>query len=104
LFEDFANKSPKHALAPNALFWQGKAYSAKKQFGLAARSHLRGYDRYRESGKAEDNLVGLADALVAVGRQAQACEALSEFQAVFKTPSAANRTKVEALRKAGKCS
>jgi TolA-binding protein len=103
MFEDFANKNAKHALAPNALFWQGRAYSAKKQFGLAARSHLRGYDRYREASKAEDNLVGLADALVAVGRQAQACEALSEFTAVFKAPSAGNRTKTEALRKAAKC-
>jgi TolA-binding protein len=104
MFEDFASRNPKHPLASNALFWQGKAYSAKKQFGLAARSHLRGYDRYREAGKAEDNLLGLADALVAVGRQTQACEALAEFQAVFKTPSSANRAKVDVLRKTAKCS
>ncbi len=104
MFEDFANKSPKHPLASNALFWQGKAYSAKKQFGLAARSHLRGYDRYRDAAKAEDNLLGLADALVAVGRQSQACEALAEFQAVFKTATPANRSKADALRKTAKCS
>jgi TolA-binding protein len=104
LFEDFANKSPKHPLASNALFWQGRAYSAKKQFGLAARSHLRGYDRYRDAAKAEDNLLGLADALVAVGRQSQACEALAEFQAVFKTATPANRSKADALRKTAKCS
>jgi TolA-binding protein len=103
MFEDFANKSPKHPLASNALFWQGKAYSAKKQFGLAARSHLRGYDRYRDAGKAEDNLLGLADALVSVGRQAQACEALAEFQAVFKTAGPANRAKADTLRKTAKC-
>jgi TolA-binding protein len=103
MFEDFANKSPKHPLASNALFWQGKAYSAKKQYGLAARSHLRGYDRYREASKAEDNLLGLADALVAVGRQAQACEALAEFQAVFKTAGSANRAKADGLRKTAKC-
>jgi TolA-binding protein len=104
MFEDFANKSPKHPLASNALFWQGRAYSAKKQFGLAARSHLRGYDRYRDASKAEDNLLGLADALVAVGRQAQACEALAEFQAVFKAATPANRSKADTLRKAAKCS
>jgi TolA-binding protein len=104
MFEDFANKSPKHPLASNALFWQGRAYSAKKQFGLAARSHLRGYDRYREAAKAEDNLLGLADALVAVGRQSQACEALAEFQAVFKTATSANRSKADTLRKTAKCS
>ncbi len=104
MFEDFVNKNPKHPLASNALFWQGKAYNAKKQFGLAARSHLRGYDRYREADKAEDNLLGLADSLVAVGRSQQACEALSEHQAVYKTASASNRSKADALRKSAKCS
>ncbi len=104
MFEDFANKNPKHPLASNALFWQGRAYSAKKQYGLAARSHLRGYDRYRDATKAEDNLLGLAEALVAVGRQSQACEALAEFQAVFKTATSANRTKADILRKSAKCS
>jgi tol-pal system protein YbgF len=103
MFEDFVNKNPKHPLASNALFWQGKAYNAKKQFGLAARSHLRGYDRYRDADKAEDNLLGLAESLVAVGRSQQACEALSEHQAVYKTASAASRAKAEGLRKAAKC-
>jgi tol-pal system protein YbgF len=103
MFETFVNRNPKHPLASNALFWQGKAYSAKQQHGLAARSYLRGYDRYREGSKAEDNLLGLAESLVAVGRREQACEALGEFQAVFKTPAAANRAKAETLRRNAKC-
>jgi TolA-binding protein len=103
MFEDFVTKNPKHALASNALFWQGKAYHAKKQFGLAARSHLRGYDRYREADKAEVNLLGLAESLVAVGRSQQACEAISEHQAVYKTASAASRAKADSLRKTAKC-
>ena len=103
MFEEFVSKNPKHALASNALFWQGKSYAAKKQYGLAARSYLRGYGRYRDSDKAEENLIGLAESLSAIDRREQACQALSEHQAVYKNATAANKAKVEALRKASRC-
>jgi tol-pal system protein YbgF len=93
-----------HALAPNAQYWLGRTYVNKKLFAQAARTFLEGYQRFPKSEKAPDSLLGLGEALTAIGKPQDACSAFNELTAVYPEAKPDIKAKAEAGRVKAKCS
>jgi tol-pal system protein YbgF len=100
---EWLSRNDKHPLASNAQFWLGRTHMAQREFGKAARSYLEGYNKYPKGERAADSLLGLGDALVALGKPQDACAAYNEMQAVFPDMRAELRPRLAAARTKAKC-
>lgn len=72
-FENFLTTHPKHEWAGNAQYWLGETYYAREDFSNAAKSFAKGYQLYRTSPKAADNLLKLGLSLQSLGAKEDAC-------------------------------
>src|SRR3546814_2032630 len=55
----FVEKHPDHDLAANGLYWLGETYYVQGNYAEAARTFLKGFQRFPDSNKAPDNLFKL---------------------------------------------
>lgn len=78
-FEAFLARNPGHALAPNAQYWLGESYYARKEYEKAARTFAEAYQKYPKSSKTPDNLLKLAMSLAAMGNKKDACVAFAQL-------------------------
>jgi TolA-binding protein len=78
-FDAFMADYPASPLGGEALYRLGRAYADAGRYEEAARLHLRGLREHAADPYAETNLLGLAEALDALGRDGQACAAFTEF-------------------------
>lgn len=89
-FRAIADTYPNHQLAPEALYWTGDiSYSAKKDYGEAARSFAELLKKYPKAPHAPDGMLKLGQSLIGLGQKQEGCATLAAFPAKYPT---ANKT------------
>ena len=78
-FEAFLELHPKNSLAGNAQYWLGESYFARGQFDKAAIAFAEGFQKYRDSQKAPDNLFKLGLTMARMNKKEEACIAFKNF-------------------------
>lgn len=78
-FEAFLELHPKNSLAGNAQYWLGESYFARGQFDKAAIAFAEGFQKYRDSQKAPDNLFKLGLTMARLNKKQEACIAFKNF-------------------------
>src|SRR6185312_7199494 len=76
-FRAFVQRYPKHVLAPNAQYWLGESYYARRDYQNAMTAFAEGYKVYKASAKGPDNLLKLGMTLAVLGRKSDACAVFS---------------------------
>lgn len=79
----FAADWPKSTRVPRAKYWLGRSYAARSQNPQAAKAFLDVYQSAPRATAAPDALIGLAGALNAMTKSKDACQVLSELDAVY---------------------
>lgn len=96
ILEDF----PRHALAPNARYWSGEAYYARKDYTRAAGEFRRVIQDYPKSAKVPDALLKEGYALRNLGEPGKARGDLEEILRSFPESPAAQKAR-EKIREWG---
>jgi tol-pal system protein YbgF len=79
----FLDRHPDDLLSGNAQYWLGETYYVRGNFQQAAVTFAEGYQKYPNSGKAPDNLLKLGMSLGELGKNQEACVALSQLRKQF---------------------
>jgi len=88
-FKAFVVQHPKDPLAGNAQYWLGETFYARSDYQHAASAFAEGYQKYKASAKAPDNLLKLGMSLGQVGRKENACLAFKQLAKEYPNASAA---------------
>ena len=84
-FEKFLVENKEHVLAANAKYWLGETYYVQGEFKTAARTFAEGFQAYPDSAKSPDILLKLGMSLAGMGKNGDACVALSQLPIKFPT-------------------
>ena len=79
-FQRIIDDYPHYKLRPNAYYWLGETFYARKDYNKAAMAFLDGKRQYPNSPKAGHNLYKLAMSLHYLGESKEACIALDEVE------------------------
>lgn len=82
-FEAFLELYSKNDLAGNAQYWLGESYFARGQFDKAAVAFAEGFQKYRDSQKAPDNLFKLGLTMARMNKKEEACIAFKNFSTEY---------------------
>lgn len=100
----FIEKNPKSPRASDAYYWLGRTYMVQKQFAPAAKAFLDGWQAFPKAERAPEQLLGLADALMGLGKGEEACRAYNELEAGYpKKITGTIKTRLEQGRQKAKC-
>lgn len=83
-FTDFMKRYPKDALVPNALYWLGETHYQQRNFADAAEAFDLVTKLYASSPKAADSQLKRALSYSALGKNNEACAALTELSTKFQ--------------------
>ncbi len=97
--EDFAG----HELANNARHWLATSFAGQGKHDAAAQQFLLAYEKDPEGPKAPDNLLKLGRAFAALGKEEEACIALSRLSRKHKQAPSAVIAAADAERRRLKC-
>lgn len=97
-FERFLKAYPDDQHAGPAQYWLGVTFFAREQHDKAVAHFAKGHKRYPKSSKAVQNLLKLAEALKALGREEDACTTLDQLA---ENSKASASQVAEARRKMG---
>lgn len=103
VFYDFVKQFPNSNLVGNAYYWIGSIYVQQKNYNKAAIEFLNGYKANTKSGRAIDNLLGLSDSLLKLGKTKDTCAALNKLFNEFTTLSTTNKRTADELYKNASC-
>lgn len=82
-FSSFVAQHPKDALVPNAYYWMGESFYARRDFTKAAEGFRKGYESAPKGQKAPDNLLKLSLSLANLKRKDEACIVLKQISAQY---------------------
>ncbi|MEM6602846.1 MAG: tol-pal system protein YbgF [Pseudomonadota bacterium] len=82
-FERIIADYPDDRLAPNAYYWLGETFYARKNYSKAAMTFLEGKKKFPESTKAGHSLYKLAMSLHYLGESEEACLTLDEVAKTY---------------------
>jgi TolA-binding protein len=94
---------PKTPRAYDAQFLLAQALAGKKDFQGAAIAYDDTYNRSRTGAHAQDALLGLANALNAIGEKRAACATLDKLRAEFRSPRADLKEPIVKARQSAAC-
>lgn len=103
-FAAFMKRHPKDALVPNALYWLGETHYQQRNFADAAEAFDLVTKIYAGSPKAADSQLKRALSYSALGKNNEACAALSELETKFETAPAYVKTRAGSERRRLGCS
>lgn len=103
-FTDFLKRYPKDSLVPNALYWLGETHYQQRNFADAAEAFDLVTKMYASSPKAADSLLKRALSLSALGKNSEACSALSNLDRSFQNAPAYVKTRAGSERRRLGCS
>jgi tol-pal system protein YbgF len=83
LLKAFVASHAKDPLASSAQFWLGETYFVRRDYQNAAFAYAEGIEKYPQGNKAPDSLLKLGMSLARLGKNDQACTALSRLQGNF---------------------
>lgn len=92
-FEAFIRSNPNSEYAANARYWIGECHFARKEFELARIAYQVVIDGYSHSSKVPDSMLGVSNALMQLGRQAQGRVVMEELVRRFPDTQAAGSAK-----------
>ncbi len=98
--EVLGKKGPRTA---DAQFLLAQAEMGQRNYQQAAPDFYDAYNRSRTGGRAPDALLGVANALVALGDRQSACDALGKLRAEFPQPRAEIREAEATARQRAAC-
>lgn len=84
-FQGFLGEHKDHVLAANAQYWLGETYYVQGEYKTAARTFAEGFQTYPDSAKSPDILLKLGMSLAGMGKNGDACVALSQLPVKFPT-------------------
>lgn len=102
-FDSFIRKYPKDSLVPNAYYWQGESYYARRDFTKAAEGFRKGYEASPKGNKAPDNLLKLSLSLANLKRKDEACIVLKQISAQYGATAKTTAAKAESEYKRLAC-
>jgi tol-pal system protein YbgF len=103
-FRTFAAANPSDERASAALYWTGDiAYSAKKDYGVAAREFAELLKRYPDAPRAPDSMLKLGLSLFQLGQKMEGCAALAALPAKYPQASPAIATRARNERRDAMC-
>ena len=82
-FADFLNNHSDHVLAANAKYWLGETHYVRGAYKRSARIFAEGFQEYPDSAKSPDILLKLGMSLAGMGKEKDACVALSQLPVKF---------------------
>lgn len=82
-FDKFLKVHGDHILAANAKYWLGETYYVRGNYKKAARVFAEGFQQFPDSAKSPDILLKLGMSLKGMGKQKDACVALSQLPVKF---------------------
>ena len=95
--------TPKSPRIYDAQFLLAQALNGKKDYQGAAVAFDDTYNRARTGAKAQDSLLGLANALTSIGEKRAACATLDKLKAEFATPRADLKDPIAGARQRAAC-
>lgn len=98
-FTAFMKRYPKDALVPNALYWLGETHYQQRNFADAAEAFDLVTKIYASSPKAADSQLKRALSYSALGKNNEACAALSDLDAKFENAPAYVKTRAGSERR-----
>ena len=98
--EVLGKKGPR---ATDAQFLLAQAEMGERNYQQAAPDFYDAYNRGRTGARAPDALLGVANALVALGDRQSACDALTKLRAEFPQPRADIREAEQSTRQRAAC-
>lgn len=87
----------------SAQFLLAQALAGKRDYQAAAVAYDDAYNRQRTGPRAQDSLLGLANALLAIGEKPSACATLDKLRGEFTSPRPDIREQIAAARTRGGC-
>jgi TolA-binding protein len=87
----------------DAQFLLAQALLGQKQYSQAAIAYDDAYNRQKKGSHAQDSLLGLADALVAINEKRAACDTLSKLRAEFPSRSGDVQDRAAQIAKRANC-
>ena len=103
VFAAFLEDFPGHELANNARHWLAASFAGQGKHDAAAQQFLLAYEKDPEGPKAPDNLLKLGRAFAALGKEEEACIALSRLSRKHKQAPSAVIAAADAERRRLKC-
>lgn len=94
-FEAFLVLYPKNELAGNAQYWLGESFFARSMYSKAAVAFAEGFQNYRESQKAPDNLFKLGVTMSKLNKKNEACIAFKNFAKEYPKVSDSMKKRLE---------
>jgi TolA-binding protein len=98
--EVLAKKGPR---AADAQFLLAQSEMGQRNYQQAAPDYYDAYNRQKTGSRAPDALLGVANALVALGDKPSACDALAKLRAEFPSPRPEIRDAEGATRQRAGC-
>ena len=94
-FEAFLFLHPKNELAGNAQYWLGESFFARSMYSKAAIAFAEGFQKYRDSQKAPDNLFKLGVTMSKLNKKEEACIAFKNFAKEYPKVSDSMKKRLE---------
>ena len=94
-FEAFLFLYPKDKLAGNAQYWLGESFFARSMYSKAAVAFAEGFQNYRDSQKAPDNLFKLGVTMAKLKKKDEACIAFKNFEKEYPKVSDSMKKRLE---------
>ena len=94
-FEAFLLLYPKSELSGNAQYWLGESFFARSMYSKAAVAFAEGFQNYRESQKAPDNLFKLGVTMAKMNKKDEACIAFKNFAKEYPKVSDSMKKRLE---------
>lgn len=102
-FNAFLTQHPDHELAGNAQYWLGESHYVRQDYEAAASAFLTGYQKYRTSTKAPDNLLKLGITLVILNQKPDACAVFNELSDRYPTAASSIKRRMQREREKAGC-
>ena len=93
----FIEKNSENQLSGSAHYWLGKLYLLEKNYIEAALTFAEGHEKYPNSIKAPNMLYEMADALLEMGKNKEACVTLTTLSREFSSHKLKNKAEKKKL-------
>ncbi len=95
--KSFIKQNPENQLSGSAYYWLAKLYLFEKNYREAILTFVEGHEKYPNSIKAPNMLYEMADALLEMGKNKEACVTLTTLSKEFSSHKLKNKAEKKKL-------
>ena len=95
--KSFIKQNPENQLSGSAYYWLAKLYLFEKNYREAVLTFVEGHEKYPNSIKAPNMLYEMADALLKMGKNKEACVTLTTLSKEFSSHKLKNKAEKKKL-------